>query len=133
MNNDSACCGNGHRDNILNEFHNRVSIGIAYSSTYVYFVEDFETYYATLNTPISQGNSITLEGNTSQTLNPTSVEVYYDTTPSSLTPSILNSAYNTPYTIPALSSAVSSPRATTSSRVARSSARASLSQHQRGR
>jgi uncharacterized protein YkwD len=97
MNNDSACCGNGHRDNILNEFHNRVSIGIAYSSTYVYFVEDFETYYATLSTPISQGNSITLEGNTSQALNPTSVDVYYDQTPASLTPSILDSAYNTPY------------------------------------
>ena len=65
MNNDSACCSNGHRDNILNQFHNRVSIGIAYSSTYIYFVEDFETYLVTLNTPISQGNSIILEGNSS--------------------------------------------------------------------
>ena len=97
MNNDSACCSNGHRDNILNQFHNRVSIGIAYSSTYVYFVEDFETYLVTPNTPISQGNSIILEGNSSRTLNPSSVEIYYDSTPASLTPSILNNAYNTPY------------------------------------
>lgn len=97
MNNDSACCDNGHRDNILNQFHNRVSIGIAYSSTYVYFVEDFETYYALLNTPISDGNTIILEGSTMQTLNPTSVDVYYDSTPTSLTPSVLNQVYNTPY------------------------------------
>lgn len=97
MNNDSACCSNGHRDNILNQYHNRVSIGIAYSSTYVYFVEDFETYLATLSTPISQGYTITLAGNTSQQLNPGSVEVYYDSMPTSLTPAVLNSAYNTPY------------------------------------
>jgi uncharacterized protein YkwD len=97
MNNDSTCCNNGHRDNILDQFHNRVSIGIAYSSTYVYFVEDFETYYITLNTPILQGDTITLEGNTSQALSPTSVDVYYDSTPTSITPEVLNSAYNTPY------------------------------------
>ncbi|MHB2036017.1 MAG: CAP domain-containing protein [Nitrososphaerales archaeon] len=97
MNNDSACCANGHRDNILNQYHNRVSIGIAYSSTYVYFVEDFETYFTELNTPVAQGNSIILEGNTSQTLNPTSVDIYYDPTPTAVTPSTLNSVYNTPY------------------------------------
>ena len=97
MNNDSACCNNGHRDNILNQYHDRVSIGIAYSSTYVYFVEDFETYLVSLNTPISQGDTITLEGSTSQTLSPGSVEVYFDSTPTALTPSVLNSAYNTPY------------------------------------
>jgi uncharacterized protein YkwD len=97
MNNDSACCNNGHRDNILDQFHNRVSIGIAYSSMYVYFVEDFETYYATLYTPVSQADSVTLEGNTSQALSPTSVEIYYDPTPASLAPGVLNSQYSTPY------------------------------------
>ncbi len=97
MNNDSACCNNGHRDNILNPYHNRVSIGIAYSSSYVYLVQDFETYLATLNTPIAQGDSITLEGNTSQTLDPTSVQIFYDSTPTSLSPSTLNQAYDGPY------------------------------------
>ncbi|MCL5066738.1 MAG: CAP domain-containing protein [Thaumarchaeota archaeon] len=97
MNNDSACCSNGHRNNILNVFHNRVSIGIAYSSTYVYFVEDFETYLADLSTPISQGGTVTLQGNTSQTLSPSSVEIYFDATPTSITPAVLNSVYDTPY------------------------------------
>ena len=54
MNNDSECCGNGHRDNILNSFHNRVSIGVSYDATHVYFVEDFETFLTSLSTPISQ-------------------------------------------------------------------------------
>jgi len=43
MNNDVLCCGNGHRDNILNPLFTTVSIGIAYSGSAVYFVEDFGT------------------------------------------------------------------------------------------
>jgi uncharacterized protein YkwD len=43
--NDSSCCGNGHRDNILNPLHNKVSIGVAYNSSYVYFDEEFESQY----------------------------------------------------------------------------------------
>ena len=47
MNNDTICCGNGHRVDILDAFHNRVSIGIAWNATSskVYFVEDFENSY----------------------------------------------------------------------------------------
>ncbi|MGC8479796.1 MAG: CAP domain-containing protein [Candidatus Micrarchaeia archaeon] len=45
MYNDSKCCNNGHRDNILNPFHNMVSIGIAYDASTVYFVEDFVNQY----------------------------------------------------------------------------------------
>jgi uncharacterized protein YkwD len=97
MNNDSLCCNNGHRDNILNVYHNRVSIGIAYSSTYVYFVEDFETYLATLHTPITGGNVVTLSGNTSETLNPTSVQIFYDPTPTNLSATTLTNDYSTAY------------------------------------
>ncbi len=93
MNNDSECCGNGHRDNILNSFHNRVSIGVSYDATHVYFVEDFETFLTSLVTPISQGNSVTLTGNTSGTINPNSVLIFYDPLPTSLSSDALNSQY----------------------------------------
>jgi uncharacterized protein YkwD len=97
MNNDSACCNNGHRDNILTPYHNRVSIGIAYDATHVYFVEDFETFLTALNTPISQGNLVSLEGNTLGNISPTSILIFYDPTPSVLTASQLNSQYYGPY------------------------------------
>lgn len=97
MNNDSACCANGHRDNILNTYHDRVSIGIAYNANYLYLVQDFETYLTSLSTPIVQGSTVTLEGNTTQALNPSSVEVYYDPLPSPISPSNLTAEYNTPY------------------------------------
>ncbi len=45
MYNDSECCNNGHRDNILTPDHNQVSIGIAYNSSSIYFVEDFIDSY----------------------------------------------------------------------------------------
>lgn len=45
MNNDTACCDNGHRMNILEPIHNRVSVGVAYNSTTLYLVEDFEDDY----------------------------------------------------------------------------------------
>jgi uncharacterized protein YkwD len=41
MYNDSECCNNGHRENILDPIHNQVSIGIAYNASTVYFAEDF--------------------------------------------------------------------------------------------
>lgn len=99
MYNDTACCNNGHRDNIVNPFHNRVSIGIAYDSTHVYFVEDFENYYINLTTPIfSSSGTVKIVGNTSEHLSPTSVLVFYDGTPQPLTPQTLNSNYDGPYT-----------------------------------
>ena len=48
MYNDSSCCHDGHRLNILTSLHNQVSIGVAYDGSYVYFVEDFENYYVNL-------------------------------------------------------------------------------------
>ncbi|MDA4130061.1 MAG: CAP domain-containing protein [Thaumarchaeota archaeon] len=97
MNNDSGCCNNGHRDNILTFFHNRVSIGIAYDATHVYFVEDFETFLTTLNTPISQGNTVNIVGNTSGNISPTSILIFYDPVPTTVSSSELNSNYYGPY------------------------------------
>ncbi len=93
MNNDSACCQNGHRDNILTSFHNRVSIGVAYDSNNVYFVEDFETFLTSLSLPIDQGTTVSLTGNTSTPLNPTSILIFYDATPQPLTSVQLDTQY----------------------------------------
>ncbi|MDE1824882.1 MAG: CAP domain-containing protein [Candidatus Micrarchaeota archaeon] len=59
MYNDSACCNNGHRDNILNPYHTQVSIGIAYNLSTIYFVEDFIDSYINWNggTPSYSGPS----------------------------------------------------------------------------
>ncbi len=97
MNNDSACCQNGHRDNILTPFHNRVSIGVAYDSTNVYFVEDFETFLTSLSTPIDQGSTVTLSGNTSGNLDPSSVLIFYDPPPQPLTSAELDTEYTGSY------------------------------------
>ena len=81
MYNDSACCNNGHRDNILTPLHNRVSIGIAYNSSVVYFVEDFENYYINLN-PTVLKYSVTLNGTPlNSTFKPDGMAVFYDPTP----------------------------------------------------
>jgi uncharacterized protein YkwD len=100
MYNDSVCCQNGHRDNILNPFHNRVSIGVMYNSNNVYFVEDFENYYINLNSSMifnTANSNVELVGTTNQSLNPDSVEIYYDPPPTPLNTSILNSEYQKPY------------------------------------
>ena len=47
--NDSSCCANGHRYNILSPLHNVVSIGVAYNGTAVFFDEEFENDYLNLN------------------------------------------------------------------------------------
>jgi uncharacterized protein YkwD len=97
--NDSQCCQNGHRDNILSQYHNRVSIGVMYNSNNVYFVEDFENYFINLTTPIfnSANSNVVLFGNTTQSLSPDSVEIFYDPPPQPLNASVLNTQYQRPY------------------------------------
>jgi hypothetical protein len=43
--NDTICCGNGHKHNILGKYHTHVSIGIAYDNTYFAIVQNFENNY----------------------------------------------------------------------------------------
>ncbi len=62
MYNDSVCCNNGHRLNILSPLHNRVSIGVSYDSTTLYFAEDFENYYVSMNTSVSKTGTVTMQG-----------------------------------------------------------------------
>lgn len=80
MYNDSACCNNGHRDNILNPEHNQVSIGIAYNSTTIYLVEDFVNNYITWfnNTPSISNNEVSLKGAIASNYQLSSVEIAYD-------------------------------------------------------
>jgi uncharacterized protein YkwD len=55
--NDSKCCQNGHRDNILDSHHTHVSIGIASDSYYVAYVQNFENNYIKLNKSLVQDNN----------------------------------------------------------------------------
>ena len=95
--NDSACCNNGHRYNILNPLHNVVSIGVAYSGTTLYFDEEFESDYINLNftaTPASAANPyyVTMTGTLIQPVaTPTSIYIAFDSTPAPETTAQLDS------------------------------------------
>lgn len=92
MYNDSQCCNNGHRDNILTGLHNRVSIGVAFNSTRVFFVEDFENYYIDLNFSVSSSYFVTMTGTPLEGApGVNAVYIYYDITPTPETPAQLNS------------------------------------------
>lgn len=89
---DSQCCSNGHRYNILSALHNRLSIGVAYNSTTVYFVEDFENYYTDLNFSVSSSYYVTMTGAPLEAgLSANAIYVTYDRTPSPETAAQLNS------------------------------------------
>jgi len=95
--NDSSCCDNGHRDNILNPLHNRVSIGVAYDINYVYFDEEFENVYLNLNFTATGSSAqtpyyVTMTGEQVQPVTaPNSIYVAYDSPPSAMTPTQLSS------------------------------------------
>ena len=80
MYNDSQCCNNGHRDNILDPYHNQVSIGIAYNASNVYFTEDFiDNYIAWSKYGINQSSDeMLLYGTIAQPYTFSSVQIIYD-------------------------------------------------------
>jgi len=88
LNNDSACCGNGHQKNILNLLHNSVSLGVAYNSTAVFLVEDFvNSYIGNESLQVSAG-TVTLQGMVlayqkgwMQSQTGAEITVYFDPTP----------------------------------------------------
>lgn len=91
LNNDSACCGNGHRQNILDPLHNRVSIGIAYNSTTVLLVEDFESVYIGNGSLRVSAGTVTLQGRIVappqgwlQSQTGAEISVYFDPTPGNI-------------------------------------------------
>ena len=96
MYNDSACCQNGHKYNILSPLHNMVSIGVAYNSTTVFFDEEFENNYITMSFSSTSGSSqnpyyVTMSGTIiSGTPAPNSIYIAYDSTPAAETPAALS-------------------------------------------
>jgi uncharacterized protein YkwD len=80
MYNDSACCNNGHRDNILDPNHNQVSIGVAYNSSTAYLTEDFiDNYTAWSNFGFSNStDEMYLEGTLQYGASLSSVIVSFD-------------------------------------------------------
>ena len=87
MYNDSECCHNRHRINILDDHHTHVSIGIAYNDYHFAMVENFENNYVKLNEPITQDNKhinflgrIELPTNKTYTID--TIAIYYDPIPS---------------------------------------------------
>lgn len=95
--NDSSCCSNGHRDNILSPLHNQVSIGVAYNDNYVYFDEEFQNNYINLNFTVSPASAsdpyyVTLTGvPTGSFPTPNSLYVAFDSLPAAATAAQLNS------------------------------------------
>lgn len=90
--NDSQCCNNGHRLNIINPLHNRVSLGLAFNGTTLYFVEEFENYYIDMNFSVSKSYTVTMTGPLVLPFGRVSqVYVTYDRAPASETAVQLNS------------------------------------------
>ena len=54
--NDTRCCNDDHRENILDKRHTHVSIGIAYDDYYLSLVQNFENNYLNLSKPITHDN-----------------------------------------------------------------------------
>jgi hypothetical protein len=82
---DDAGSNWGHRDNILNKWHKRVNLGIAYDEKRVALVEQFEGDYVDFDLPPElSGDILSLSGNTNLgSIN--SVFISYDRLPRPLT------------------------------------------------
>jgi Uncharacterized protein with SCP/PR1 domains len=52
MYNDLVCCDDGHKYNIIDGYHNQVSIGLAYNEYFLVIVQNFENNYIELDEPL---------------------------------------------------------------------------------
>lgn len=79
---DDVCCGNMHRDNILDPFHTEVSIGIAYDAYTFVMVQNFENNYIKLDqSPAKRANYVELVGDIPRG-KIHAINVHYDEKPS---------------------------------------------------
>ncbi|MDE1860760.1 MAG: CAP domain-containing protein [Candidatus Micrarchaeota archaeon] len=92
MYNDSACCNNGHRENILDPNHNQVRIGIAYNSSTIYLVEDFIDSYVSWfqKSPGYSNGEVTLAGRITPGKPISTILVAYDPPVSNMSRSTLD-------------------------------------------
>ena len=82
MYNDLKCCDDGHRINILDKFHNDVSIGIAHNDYFLVLVENFENnYIASNDKPVALDNNTVIVTGDLQQAKPLSVTVQFDEIP----------------------------------------------------
>ena len=86
---DDASSNWGHRDNILDPSHNKVSIGVAYDNHNVYLVQDFEDDYVVWSQRIVDNNQVTLDGTIQKEALIQGVAILYDN-PSNLTVAQIN-------------------------------------------
>jgi len=97
---DDAASNWGHRDTILNRWHNKVNIGISYDENNLALVQDFENNYIIWDEPPRYEDGLfTLEGRT--TLGKVvSIVLYYDPPPQPLTKTqLINPPYDGSYSL----------------------------------
>jgi hypothetical protein len=96
---DDASSEWGHKYNILNPFHNKVSIGIAYAEDKgLYFVEDFENDYVEWSKLTVSNGEITMTGTlTKSGLTLEKIAIYFEAPVSLTTQQIANPPYSGSY------------------------------------
>jgi len=81
---DDADSNWGHRDNLLDPNHNRVSIGVAYDYSNLFLVQDFEDYYFESAEASHDGTVYDLKYSASMDWSPDQIAIYYDPLPKDL-------------------------------------------------
>ncbi len=98
MMNDDVGSNWEHRNNILNVFHNRVSIGIAYDDESFYLVQDFEDDYVEwANLGVSNGIAVLAGSFTTSNLTVEQVDIYFDDWSNLTIADLENPPYNGSY------------------------------------
>ncbi len=98
MLNDDAESNWGHKANILNAFHNKVNIGIAYNAHCLYLVQDFEDDYVNwTNLTTSNGEAFFSGTFNAPGLTVEQVDIYYDGLLNLTTTDLNNAPYNSSY------------------------------------
>jgi hypothetical protein len=83
MFNDTLCCQDRHKYNILDKRHTDVSIGLSYSKDYFIMVQNFENNYINFTKPLADNNGrIEIEGNMKKDYDIENIAIYYDSIPS---------------------------------------------------
>lgn len=98
MMNDDAEWSWGHRDNILDSLHDKVSIGIAYDNENIYLVQDFEDDYVSWSALTVSNSGVIMKGTFMESGSSISqVQIHYDNVASLTFQQLANAPYNGSY------------------------------------
>lgn len=98
MMHDDAESNWGHRDNIIDKNHNKVNVGIAYDSTHLAYVQDFEDDYITWSKLITYSDGTLSMAGTTTIGAIQAVALYYDSIPQPLSKNqLISPPYNDGY------------------------------------